>query len=82
MIILNDSISKFYQCSIQSFCRGMSMFFDICLGKKIAEAIKFLEILKQYISKNKIFLFKKEKQCFWLSHGFQTWFHNADHLLH
>ena len=40
------------------------MFFDICLGKKIAEAIKFLEILKQYISKNKIFLFKKEKQCF------------------
>ena len=40
------------------------MIFDICLGKKNAEAIKFLEILKQYISKNKIFLFKKEKQCF------------------
>ena len=28
--------------------------------KKHAEAIKFLGILKKYISKNKIFLFKKE----------------------
>ena len=47
------------------------MFFDICLGKKNAEAIKFLEILKQYVSKKKMFLFKKEKQRFWL-----TWFSN------
>ena len=29
-----------------------------------APVIKFLRILKKYVSKNKIFLFKKEKQCF------------------
>ena len=39
------------------------MFFSNCLGKKNAEAIKFLEIFKKYFSKNKknTFLFKKEK---------------------
>ena len=56
MIIFNDSISKFCQCSIRGFCRGISMFFRICLSKKkkIAEVIKFLRILKKYLSKNKI----------------------------
>ena len=52
MIIFNDSISKFYQCSIWGFCRGM--FFSTCLGKKFAEVIKFLGILKKYVSENKI----------------------------
>ena len=46
MIIFNDSTSKFYQRSIRGFCRGISMFFSICLVKKNVEAINFLEILK------------------------------------
>ena len=71
-----------------SFCWGISMFFCICPSKKYAEAIKFLGILKKYVSKNKIYFYlKKEKQCFaksyfCLSHDFQTWFHNIDHLLY
>ena len=37
------------------------MFFSICLGKKNAEVIKFLEIFKKNVSKNKIyFCLKKE----------------------
>ena len=71
------------------FCWCISMFFSICLGKKNAEAIRFFGILKKYISKNLkyIFLFKKRnvllnKSYFCLSHDFQTWFHNADHLLY
>ena len=61
MIIFNDSISKFYQCSIWGFCRGISMFFSICLGKKNAEVIKFLGILKKYVSKNKIYFCSRKK---------------------
>ena len=38
------------------------MFFSICLGKKNAEAIKFLEILKKYVSKNKIYFCLKKKR--------------------
>ena len=34
--------------------------------KKKAREIKNLEILKKYVSNNKIFLFKKVKQCFTL----------------
>ena len=34
-------------------CRGISMFFSICLDKKNADAIEFLGILKNNISKNK-----------------------------
>ena len=30
----------------RGFCRGIYMFFSICTGKKNAEAIKFLGILK------------------------------------
>ena len=61
MIIFNDSISKFYQCSIRGFCRGISMFFSIYLTKKNAEAIKFLGLLKKYVSKNKIYFCLKKK---------------------
>ena len=55
IIIFNDSISKFYQCSIRGFCQGISMFFSICLGKKMPR-IKFLGILK-YMS--------PRIKCFW-----------------
>ena len=63
MIIFNDSISKFYQGIIGVFCRGISMFFSICLAKKKknAETIKFLGILKKYVSKNKIYFCLKKK---------------------
>ena len=55
MIIFNDSVGKFSQCSIQGFCGRISMFFSICLdkkksiNKKNAEAIKFLGILKKIL---------------------------------
>ena len=61
MIIFNDSISKFYQCSIWGFWRGISLFFSICLGKKNAEVIKFLGILKKYVSENKIYFCSRKK---------------------
>ena len=79
----------FSQCSkfasavgkYRRFCRGMSMFFSVCLGKKNAEATEFLGILKKYFSNNKkyIFLLKKKgivllnkKTFFYFSHDFQT----------
>ena len=40
MIIFNDSISNFYQCSMRGFCQGIPMFFSICLGKKILSNLK------------------------------------------
>ena len=61
VIIFNDSISKFYQCSIWGFCRGISMFFSICLAKKNAEVIKFLGFLKKYVSENKIYFCSRKK---------------------
>ena len=66
MIIFNDSISKFYQCSIWGICRGISMFFSICLDKKNAEVIKFWGMLKKYVSKNKIYLFFLRKKSIFL----------------
>ena len=35
MIIFKDSISKFYQCNIQGFCRGISMFLVSTSAKKM-----------------------------------------------
>ena len=64
MIIFNDSISKFYQCSILGFYRGISMCFSICLGKKKkknAQVTKFLGILKKYLSQNKIYFCSRKK---------------------
>ena len=63
MIIFDDSISKFYQCIIWGFYRGIFMFFSICLGKKKknAEVIKFLGILKKYFSENKIYFCSRKK---------------------
>ena len=64
MIIFNDSISKFYQCSIWGLCRGISMFFSICLTKKKKKKmprIKFLGILKNMSPRIKyIFCLKKK----------------------
>ena len=48
------------------FCQGISPFCSICLGNKNAEAVKFLEILKQNIfprSKKEIFC-KRKKDFF------------------
>ena len=65
------------------------MFFSICFGKKDAEAIKFLGILKKYVSKNKIYFCLKtksnvslNKKVICLSDDFQTWFYNADNFLY
>ena len=87
MITSNDSMNKLYQCRIRGFCQGISMCFSICLGKKMA--IKFLGILKKYVSKNKAYfcLNKKSnvslnKNVVCLLHDFQTWFYNTDHLLY
>ena len=90
MIIFSGLSSKLYQWSIRE--AYMSMFFGICLGKKNAEVIKFLGILKKYVSEKKILFCSEkksnvslnEKSClyFCLSLNFQTWFHKADHLLY
>ena len=65
MIIFNDLISKFYQCSIWDFSRGLSMFFSISAStkkkKKKSAEINFLAILKKYISKNKIYFCLRKK---------------------
>ena len=81
MIIFNDSISRFYQCSIWGLCWGISMFSSIWLYKK-KPRIKFLGILKNTSARIKYIFVKKEKQYFEHFEYFQTWFHNADHLLY
>ena len=68
MIIFNDSISKFYQCSIQNSpwqLANAETFFSTCLGKKKnSETIRFLGILKKCVSKNKInFCLKKKSNA-------------------
>ena len=60
MIIFNDSISKFYQCSIWDFCRGICFLVSVS-AKKNAEVIKFLGILKKYVSENKIYFCSRKK---------------------
>ena len=60
--LITWSISKFYQCSIWGFCWSIFMFFSICLGKKIADVIKFLGISqKKYVSENKIYFCSRKK---------------------
>ena len=67
MIIFNDSVSKFYQCSIRGFCRVIPFFFSICLGEKKCGGNKFFVILKKYVSKNKIYFCLKKKSNFSLN---------------
>ena len=38
------------------------LFFSICLGKEYAEVIKFLGILKKYVSEDEIYLFSRKKR--------------------
>ena len=65
----------------RAFYRGMSMFFSICLGKRNAEAIEFLGILKKVLFQElkKYMFLLKEKKCllnkknyFYFLHNFQT----------
>ena len=60
-VTLDITSGKFYQCSIWGFCRGISMFFTICLSKENVKAIKFLGILKKCVCKNKIYFCLKKK---------------------
>ena len=64
VILFNDPINKFYQCSICGFCRGISMSFSICFGKKNVEVIKFLGIVTKCAAKNKIYFCLKKKAMF------------------
>ena len=53
---------NFTSATFESFAEGYLCFFSICLAKKKnAKAIKFLEILKKYVSKNKIYFCLKNK---------------------
>ena len=65
-IIFNASISKFYQLSIWGFCRRISMFFSICLGKKNAEVIKVLRILRNMSPRIKYIFVQEVKAMFCL----------------
>ena len=63
--------------------------FHYLLREKNVKGIKCLGILKKYVAKNKInFCFKKKNnvplitKVICLSHNFQTWFHDAYHLLY
>ena len=64
--------------AFQAFCRGISTFFSICLGKKDAEVVKFLGILKNMSPRIKYILVQERKAMFRLksyfcfSHNFQT----------
>ena len=63
---IHEQRSKFASAvgKCRGFCRGISMFFSICLGKKNAEAIQYLGIFKKYVSKNKKYFCLKEKKIF------------------
>ena len=88
MIIFNDLNRKFYLYSIRGFWRSISLFFSIWLAqkkkkKKNAGAIRSLGILKNMSPWIKyIFVSKMKASYFFCLHGFETWFHNAGHLLY
>ena len=46
------------------FCLGISPFYRICLGNKNAEAVKYLEIKKDFLELKKKFLVKEKKHFF------------------
>ena len=54
---------SFTCAAFEAFAEAYLCFLVSASAKKNAEVIKFLGILKKYVSENK-FLFKKEKQCF------------------
>ena len=55
--------ARFTSVGSEAFAEAYLCFLVSASAKKNAEVIKFLGILKKYVSENK-FLFKKEKQCF------------------
>ena len=55
--------ASFTSAAFEAFAEAYLCFLVSASAKKNAEVIKFLGILKKYVSENK-FLFKKEKQCF------------------
>ena len=86
--LMIQSVS-FTSAAFEAFAEAYLCFFSICLDRKNAEAIKFPGILKINVSKNKIYFCLKKKsnvslnkKVICLSHNFQTWFYNADHLLY
>ena len=48
------------QLACREFCRGISMFLSICLGKKNAKAFEFVGILKKTFPRIKIYIFVKK----------------------
>ena len=59
--LMIQSVS-FTSAAFESFAEGYLCFFSICLAKKKnAKAIKFLGILKKYVSKNKLHFCLKNK---------------------
>ena len=70
--------------AFEAFAEAYLCFFSICLSKKNAQAIKFLEILKKYVTKNKIyFCLKKKSNCLlnkWVIFVFHTIF-NLDFIM-
>ena len=51
---------SFTSAAFETFAKAY-LFFSICLGKKYAEVIKFLGILKKYVSENKIYFCSRKK---------------------
>ena len=45
---------SFISAAFEAFAKTYTCFFRICLGKKIADVIKFLGILKKYVSESNI----------------------------
>ena len=84
MIIFNDLVSKFYQCSVrnsprqsandEAFAETYLCFLLSASVKKNTEAIKFLGIFKNYVFKNKIYfclkktMFPSIKKLFFVFH--------------
>ena len=60
-----EAFAEAYLCFLVSATANKRKINNNNNNKKNAEAIKFLGVLKKYVSKKKnIFSFKKEKQCF------------------
>ena len=51
------------QLACREFCRGISMFLSICLGKKNAKAFEFVGILKKTFPRIKMYIFLLKKEC-------------------
>ena len=75
MFIFNDLISKFYKCSIRGMAWGIwsrhvYVFYYLSRPKKKnSELIKFLGIVKNYVSKKEIYFCLKKKSNVLLKHS-------------